>query len=221
MGLTGLLGALPAEVPVEPDAPEARDWLIEELAKPEYQAAKPTLLDLIGKAIMDWLDSLFVGGEGAPPGLALGIVLALIAVGILVAFLIFGVPRVNRRSTVTGALFGQDDTRTAEQLRRAAQSAAARGDYAAAIADCYRSIARGLAERTIVTTTPGTTAQGFAVRAGSAFPEHRGALADAATSFDGVRYLGDAGTPTGYEQVRELERALRTARPAALEEVQP
>ena len=47
---------LPWHVPVDPEPPEARQWLVDELSKPQYQAAKPTLFDQIAKAI----------SEGAP-----------------------------------------------------------------------------------------------------------------------------------------------------------
>lgn len=198
---------------MEPDAPEAQEWMIEELSKPEYQAAQPTLLDLIAEAVRDWLFSLLSGQVGAPPevGLAIALVLAAVAVGL--AFLIFGVPRLGRRSTVIGALFGEDDARSAEQLRRAGESALSRGDYATAIAEFYRAIARGLAERTLVTTLPGTTAQGFAAAAAQPFPEHRERLVAAAGSFDEVRYLGHPGTAEQARQLRSLERELAAARP--------
>ena len=87
------------------------------------------------------------------------------AAALVVAFLIFGVPRLNRRSRVAGVLFGEDDDRGSADMRRDAAAAASRGDYATAIAELFRALARGLAERTIVTVTPGTTARGFAGRA--------------------------------------------------------
>lgn len=215
----GLIASLlPVAVPVDPDAPEARDWLIEELSKPEYQAAKPTLLDIIGQAIMDWLTSLLDTEVGAPPQFSFAIVLALAALAIVLAFVIFGVPRLGRRSRVIGTLFGEDDARTAEQMRRAGDAAAGRGEYGEAIAEYFRAIARGMAERTIVSTAPGTTAQGFADRAAAPFPAHAERLGLAADAFDEVRYLDHPGTAERLEQVRALERELRAARPA-LEEV--
>src|SRR5690606_32969609 len=100
------------------------------------------------------------------------IIVIVIAALLLVAFLIFGLPRLNRRSSVTGSLFGEDDARTAADMRAAAEKAASRGDYALATAEMFRSIARGLAERTVLSTSPGTTAHDFGVRAGRAFPDH-------------------------------------------------
>jgi hypothetical protein len=208
-----------AFVPLEPDGEEARDWLIGELAKPPYQAARPTLFDTVAQAIRDWFVELFTSGDGSVPDIVpVLIVIVLIAV-LGAAFLLFGLPRLNRRGTPLGTLFGEDDPRSADALRQSAAAAATRGDFTLAIEDLYRSLARGLAERTVVRSTPGTTARDFARRAGDAFPAHAVALSDGAMAFDGVRYLGRDGTREQYERLAELEGALRRERPAALEAV--
>lgn len=206
------------DVPVDPEPPEARDWLINELTRAPYQAAQPTLFDRVAKAISDWFASLQPGDANGPPTLGIAVIVTLVVVGLVVAFLIFGVPRLNRRSTVAGSLFGEDDSRNAAGMRADAAAAASRGDFTTAIEEMFRSIARGLAERTIVTTTPGTTARGFAGRAGAVFPAFAGQLTAAATSFDEVRYLGREGTEAAYLAVSTLEQQLRGAR-AQLEPV--
>jgi len=206
-------------VPVTPDGPQARRWLLDELAKAPYQAAKPTWFDLLAKAVKDWLTSLFVPSNGA---LAPVLILVLVVVGIAliaVAFLVFGLPRLNRRSAGGGELFGEADRRGADALRSAAEVAAASGDWTSAIQELFRAVARGLAERTILTVEPGTTAHGFGERAASVFPAERHRLRAAATVFDRVRYLGGAGTREEYAALASLERDLRSARPGALEEI--
>jgi hypothetical protein len=213
------------EVPVDPDAPQAREWLADELSKAPYQAAKPTFLDLIAQQIFGWFDDLidWLSGAGGAPGtggaplwiLAILIPVAIIA---LLAFLVYGLPRLNRRSRISGALFGEDDERDAAGMRRAAQTAADAGDYGTAIAELFRALARGLAERTVVTTHPGTTASAFARRAGEVFPSDAAALHDRARDFDAVRYLGHPGSREQWEQLRALESRMRTAR-ATLETV--
>ncbi|TBN55997.1 DUF4129 domain-containing protein [Glaciihabitans arcticus] len=202
-----------ASVPVDPDRPEAQQWLLDELAKPEYQAARPTWFDLAARAVMDWITSLEVFGVSGPPGLVLLVVLGIAVIGLVLAFLIFGVPRLGRRSRVTGSLFGSDDDRDAAAIRRSAESAARSGDYSLAIAEMFRSIARGLAERTVLTTSPGTTAHEFATQAGRAFPAEATALSAASAAFDGVRYLGQDGTAEQYSAVSALEIQLRSVRP--------
>jgi hypothetical protein len=205
----------PHTVPVEPDAPEARDWLLGELAKPEYEAARPNWFDTAAQAVWDWISSLFDGGFGGPPVLTLLILGVLIAVGIVLAFVLFGAPRLNRRSAAVGAVFGDTDVRTAAELRSTAEGAARRGEWTLAVEEMFRAIARGLAERAVVTASPGTTAHDLAERAGVAFPGFAGRLRDAARVFDEVRYLGVAGTADRFGTVAELERELRAARPAA------
>jgi hypothetical protein len=204
---------LPFDIPVDPTAPDAQQWLIDELSKPVYQAAKPTLFDRIAKAIGDWLDSFQLGTVQGPPAFGIGVVILVVIVGLVVAFLIFGVPRLNRRSALTGSLFGEDDARDAARIRQDAEAAARSGDNSTAVIEMFRAIARGLAERTIVTTSPGTTAHDFAARAGAAFPPLSARLGDSAVLFDDVRYLGREGTADQYAAIASLERDLRAARP--------
>jgi hypothetical protein len=202
------------DVPVDPNAPDATEWLISELSKPVYRAAQPTAFDRVAKAIGDWLASLQFGNVQGPPALALAVMLLLVVLGIVVAFFVFGLPRVNRRTAIAGTLFGEDDDRTADRIRLDAEAAAQRGDYSTAIAEMFRAIARGLAERTILTTTPGTTARDFGARAGILFEGCAVRLAEAASDFDLVRYLERDGTPEQFARVAALETELRSSRPS-------
>ncbi len=209
--MTGV-ASLWAEVPVDPDADEARDWVLNELSDPRYEAAKPTWFDRVSAAIFEWFESLFSGTPAGPSPLLLAIIVVIVVAALVAAFVIFGMPALNRRSSVAGELFGEDDGRSAEALRRDAAAAAARGDWSRAIEESFRAIARGLAERTILATTPGTTAHGFASSASGAFPALASGLSDAADTFDRVRYLGKVGTEAEYRRVAELERELRSVR---------
>lgn len=217
MSLPTAAALLPASIPVDPDAPQAHDWLVQELAKPEYQAAKPTWFDLASKAVQDWLASLFSTGSGSFSGLLLVVIIVLAAGLLAVAFVVFGLPRLNRRSRSPGdSLFGADDTRDAATLRRSADRAANAEDWTLAVEERFRAIAQSLDERTIVMLMPGTTANEFASRASIAVPAERLRLAAAARIFDGVRYLGRSATPAQYEELVALDSALQGARPEAL-----
>jgi hypothetical protein len=209
---------LPAGIPVDPDAPEAHRWIVDELSKPEYQAAKPTALDLVAQQIMnfigdllDWLSRAGGTGSGGPGSLGFLAVLIPVAILVVLAFLIYGLPRINRRSTVTGTLFGEDETRDSATMRRDAEHAAAAGDYTLAVAELFRSIARRLAERTLVSSYPGTTAGDFARRAGEVLPGSAAELVRAARDFDAVRYLGRAGTREQWDAMVALESRVRSA----------
>ncbi len=221
--IASIVGSLPTlrlDVPVDPDGDQASEWLIGELSKPEYQVSKPTLWDQISKAVWDWFTSL-----QSPDGLfqapLFALIVIVIAAIILAAFLIFGRPRRNRRSARVGSLFGLDEERTAEELRRAAGKAAANGDWVLAIEELFRSIARRMSERVLLSTNPGTTAHGFAGQAGTVFPAFAAQLSDSAAVFDGVRYLSAAGSEEQYRALVTLESELRTLRPAGVEVTAP
>lgn len=208
-GLSGL------EVPVEPDAPDARERLLDELSDPAYAESQPSWFDLLSQAVLDWLSSLRLAEGDGVPALALLIGGLLLAAAIAAAILIYGVPRWRARSGVGVELLGDRDRRTARQLRRDAERWAAAGDWARAIADRYRAVARALDERTLVPALPGTTAHGFARAAGRVFPAEAAALEAAADRFDGVRYLDRPGTADDYALVRALDDRLEAA-PAPL-----
>lgn len=213
--ILAMLAGVFGDAPVDPDREEARRWLVEELSQQKYQAAKPNWWDLLSKAVLDWLSSLSLGNAGFLQGPFLLLVVLVIAGALVGAFFIFGAPKLARRSAVSGALFGLDESRTSEELRAAAQSAAQQGDWALAIEELFRCLARGLAERVLVSTNPGTTALGFAARAGEVFPDHAARLQSNARSFDRVRYLDGSGSEEEYRALVELERDLSRARPPA------
>ncbi len=208
-------GSSVLEVPVEPDAPDARERLLDELSDPAYAESQPSWFDLLSQAVLDWLSSLRLAEGDGVPALALLIGGLLLAAAIAAAILIYGVPRWRARSGVGVELLGDRDRRTARQLRRDAERWAAAGDWARAIADRYRAVARALDERTLVAALPGTTAHGFARAAGRVFPAEAAALEAAADRFDGVRYLDRPGTADDYALVRALDDRLEAA-PAPL-----
>jgi hypothetical protein len=207
---------LPASVPVQPDAGTARRWVLEELAKPAYQAAQPSPIDRAAQAFLTWFTGLFDVRNGDTPPVLLAVAIAVVVAVLVVALLLFGLPRVNRRSRA-GALFGEDDRRSAAEMRRAAEAALARGDFSLAVLERFRALARGLDERTLVAVFPGTTASAFVRAAARAFPAEHGELREAAEVFDGVRYADERATREDALAVAALDDRLAAARPAALE----
>ncbi|TFD49000.1 DUF4129 domain-containing protein [Cryobacterium frigoriphilum] len=219
--IAGLLAgpALPgtALTLLDPDAPEAQRWVRDELAKAPYQAAQPTWFDRLSQSVLDWLASLTAPDGGAFSAWVPVIVVVIVIAVLGAAWLIFGAPRLNRRSRLGVELFGDDDRRSAEDMRRAAADAALRADWSLASTEIFRALARGLAERTVLSVSPGTTAHDFAGRAAQAFPFAQVRLSDAARVFDEVRYLGRPGTEAGYRELLTLERELSAATPSLLE----
>jgi hypothetical protein len=203
----------PGEVPVEPTPPEAVEWLVDELAKPEYEAARPTPFDLLVQAIVDWFSSLTTGPIAAPPAVIAIIIAVVVVVIVVVLLLVFGVPRRNRRSAVAGAMFGDDDRRSAARLRADADAAARRGDWVTAIADRFRALARAAADCEVVTVLPGTTAREFAASAALAFPGEAQSLASAAIAFDSVRYLSAPGDEASARALADLDDRITASTP--------
>ncbi|UOE44530.1 DUF4129 domain-containing protein [Agromyces larvae] len=201
------------EIPVDPDAPEARRWLQDELAKAEYQAAQPTWFDRLMAAIRDWLAGLFDGSIGVPGAVVVAIVVVAVLALVVIGLLVFGLPRLRRRRAAPAPLFDDGDTRDLDTLRRAADAAAGRQDWPSAIEERFRALVRGLVDRDLVRVHPGTTAHGVADAASRRFPAYRAGLGGAADEFDGVRYLGRPGGREAYERLTALERALASAAP--------
>ncbi|MGR2753235.1 DUF4129 domain-containing protein [Agromyces arachidis] len=209
-----LTGPLRLDPPLDPDAPEARRWVLDELAKPEYRAAEPTAFDLFAQAVRDWFANLFDGAGGLPlPALWL---IAALAVALLVAVgvLVFGLPRLRRRAAAPTPLFDDGDVRDADALRRAASAAEASGDWTLAVEERFRAVVRSLVERELVRVHPGTTAHGMAAAAATPFPDRRDRLEAAAADFDAVRYLGRPGSEEQYRRVASLDDDLAASRPA-------
>ncbi|RXZ67205.1 DUF4129 domain-containing protein [Agromyces albus] len=200
--------------PLDPDAPEARRWLLDELAKAEYRNAEPNAFDLAMEAVRDWIASLFEGAGGLPAPVLTLLLVLLVVVLVVVGLLVFGVPRLRRRRRTLAPLFDDHDRRDLATLHRSALAAAARGDWPLAIEERFRAIVRGIVERDLVRVHPGTTARGFTDAAALPFPEHATALHAAAAEFDGVRYLGRDGSQDAYERLTALERDLGASAPA-------
>ncbi|HEV7622976.1 MAG TPA: DUF4129 domain-containing protein [Amnibacterium sp.] len=200
-------------MPVQPGGDQARQWLEQELAKAPYQAAKPTPFDIVAQAVLQWFQSLFTSKTSVAPPVLLVAALVVVVALLVVALVLFGVPRLNRRSRMATGLFGDDDRRTADELRRSAAAASAAGDWSTAVLERFRGLARGLDERTVLTVFPGTTATGFARRAAQAFPDRQRELDAAAAVFDDVRYAGRAAKRAEAEAVAALDDRLAAAHP--------
>ncbi|QIG38286.1 DUF4129 domain-containing protein [Microbacterium sp. 4R-513] len=218
--MTPIIARLADSVPpLTPDGEEARRWAEQELSKPVYAEAEPTLFDRIARAIAEFFERLFSTQLDGPWGSTAAIVAAIIVVLLIVgAFLVWGRPRATHRSRVAVAeLFGETETRSAGQLRADAESAAARRDWDAAIVLRFRALARGAVERGAVETPPGATVHGFARRAGRVFPASADALEAAAVAFDDVRYLRRPGTEDLYRRIVAVDETVSRSRPVDLE----
>lgn len=218
MDIAVIFGQLAAAVPpVTPDDDEARKWAERELSTPRYAEAEPTLLDRIAQAIGDAIGRLFSSSMPGGWGPWAAVIAAVVAIVVIVAaFLIWGRPRISRRSPVpTSLLFGESEQRSAAHLRQDAASRAAKGDWDDAIVLRFRALARGLVERGAVDLPPGATVHAFARAAARAFPAFATDLEAAAAAFDDVRYLRRPGTAQLYRRIEAVDEAIAAARPAS------
>lgn len=204
-----------------PDREAARQLLEQELSRNEYQQAEPAWFDMVGQSIVEFFERLLNPESPGAVGAGGLVVIALLVIALIIAaFMIWGRPRTAARSAQTTAtLFGEQEQRSARELRRAAETAARAGAFDEATVLRTRALARGLAERGILTLPPGATVHAFARQAAVAFPAHRAGLDATADAFDEVRYLRAPGTASAYTLVRDLDSAIAETRPEAMPEL--
>jgi hypothetical protein len=217
VGLAHLVGtaavAAPRDVPLDPDADQARRWLQDELLDPAYHV-QPTLLERALTWIQEQLAHLqdllsSVDSRSASVSVVL-VLVAVAALALIVAGPVRRARRVGRRASNTVL---DDDTRTAAQLRADADAHAAAGRWAAAVLDRFRAILRSLEERVVLDERPGRTADEAAVAAAARFPALAGALVAAGALFDEVCYGDVVPAAEDDRRLRELDATLARTRP--------
>jgi Domain of unknown function (DUF4129) len=179
-----------------------------ELAKPIYH--HPVVWTVrLGRWLVRTLNATgqaLPGGWWALIALAVLLVIAVAAALAWIGPVARSRPR-TRHPVLSGAqLSARDHRRNAERL-------AAAGDFAAAIIESVRAIALELEERSILPPRLGRTADELAAEASDPLPAQADQLRDAARLFDDVRYGDRAGTADGYQRLRDLDAAIRAARP--------
>lgn len=199
-------------VPVDPSVEEARAWVRAELSKAEY-ADDRSLLQRVIDWIGELLARLFAGEGAALPGWVLPIVLTTVA-ALVALVLLFRVRRDPRSTDATRGRGLLDEPHLgADDYRARARRARDAGDLDAAVADFFRAIAAGAAERAIIDDSPGRTAHEVSLALAQVFPDEATALADAADRFDAIRYGDVHAEAATVRAVADLDERLRTARP--------
>ncbi len=198
--------------PLTPGADEARLLLEQELSKPEYLNPQGWLSDLLDR-LLNWL----VGDrrvptmdDGQATALIVGVVLLVVAVG--VALWVFLGPLGSGRLR-SGEVFGDDETRTAAEMRADAVRLAEAEEWGPATQQCFRAMVRSLDERAIIEPNPGLTALEAARRAAERLPSVAGRLTDAAAVFDGLAYGGRPGSAEHYRTMQALDADVAGLRP--------
>ncbi|MBG6179931.1 DUF4129 domain-containing protein [Arthrobacter sp. CAN_A1] len=216
-----LTRSIPATVPfasnsaVTPDDDEARRWLLDELARGQYQEAEPNFLERIATAVLEWLGSVFAGLRPleAGPGT---LVLALGAVVLVAAAVWLIKPRLNARQarTVPG-VFAGTSVRTASEHRQLATAAAGSTDWDVALTERLRAVIRSAEERGIIDRQPGRTAGETGVQLRAAFGPPGDGTTWLADRFNEVHYGNRSADESDYLRATAIDDALAGARPAA------
>lgn len=192
--------------PVDIDSDTAHDVAQNELGKPIYP--KASLMERLEGWLADLFYRIMVEGSQVPGGwFTITVLVILLAVAIAVAVRIAMRTMRTNRGTET-ALLGATDV-SADRYRSSAEQAAALGDWATAIRQRLRAVARHLEETTVLQPVPGRTATELARDAGAAIPPLAGELRRAAESFNDVSYGERPGTEARYREVAELDDHLR------------
>ncbi|MCW2886460.1 MAG: hypothetical protein QOE54_389 [Streptosporangiaceae bacterium] len=199
---------------------QARELARRELDKPIYHRDQPSVLDKFFNKVGQWLDSLFQRTQGPGPGGGGGGVIAMIVIVVLILAVVGLVLWWARggRNTKSGRDALLDGTPSAAKDHRAlAERHAAAGQWAEAIRERLRAIARGLEERVILDPRPGRTADELAAEAGVALPEHAEELVLGVRVFDDVWYGDRPGTEAGYARIKGLDERVQAAKPRPME----
>jgi Domain of unknown function (DUF4129) len=183
-----------------------------ELSKAIYhrhESLAQRLLDAIGRL----LNGLYSAGKSFPGGWWAVVALAALT-ALAVTLVLTRLGPLARAHREPGPLAAGGQPLSAAEHRQRAARLASDGDYAGAILETVRAIARQLEERAVLSPRLGRTANEIAAEAGLVLPAEAAALRDAAQLFDDVCYGERPGTPDGYDLVHALDTRLQSAHPA-------
>jgi hypothetical protein len=199
-----------ADVPVELGRDDARELAIRELANPAYDAEPP-----LPQRVVEWIIERiqeFIGRTAGALDSRIGVAVLIAVLALVVAVIWLRVGPLARRRVRSEPIFPAGQ-RTAAEYRAAAEAAAARGDWSAAVLERYRAVVVGFEERGLLDPRPGRTADEAAAEAAAVLPALTAELTAASRIFDGVRYGGRAGTSADDTLMRKLDDDVRAARP--------
>jgi hypothetical protein len=194
---------------LSPTPPQARTWLRQELAGADY---KSPWLDSIGRWIADQLNNLLSDARHLT---ALSPLITVLIALVVIALLVWVLPKVRRERVATASRQGvlDDETITARRYRDLAAEASKDGRYDDAVLDGFRAIAKEMSDRTLLQDAPGRTAQEISMALASPFAHYADRLAGAADLFDSVRYGHRRASAYQAGQIQALDAELTTARP--------
>lgn len=200
----------PTTPPLNPSNDDARNWLADELAKGKYQTP-PDLLAWLGR-LFDRTGTVQAGGFAFPGWVVPAVATLVLTIAVILVLRSGNVDVGQRRRRRSGA-FIDDPTLTAADYRRLVAAAVAAEDWDTVALQSFRAVVVGATERTLLGERPGSTAHEAVVELGPVFPVFEKRLLEASDVFDLVRYGGRSTTRDPALAIRDLDDALRLAKP--------
>ncbi|MCG5218446.1 DUF4129 domain-containing protein [Streptosporangium sp. KLBMP 9127] len=196
--------------PIDIGRDEAQRRAVQEMLDESYQ--REPLAERVLRTFQQFVGDLL---DSAPGGVIGGVLAAIVILMIVLAIagllLWYGRKATAGGVAITEGIFG-GRVLTAAEHRAEAERLAEAGDFAGAVRERMRAIARGLEERALIDRQPGRTADELAAAAGHALPDFAADLGAAAQAFDDIAYGEVPGTRAHYDTLRTLDERLRTAR---------
>ncbi|MDT7727527.1 MAG: hypothetical protein QOI21_4103 [Actinomycetota bacterium] len=204
-----------ADVPVEIGRDDARRAASAELADPGYRAAEPSLVERVFTWIGERISALLSGVSNSVPGGIFGLVVLVVVVIVLVVVIRLKAGKLGRAARQQHRVF-EGRVRSADEYRRSAEAAAARGDFDEAVRERFRAVVRALEQRALLDERSGRTADEAAADAGGLLPGCADELRHGAAAFDDVHYGGRSASAEVYQRLVDLDALAMTERPIAL-----
>lgn len=183
----------------------ARQAAKDELAKRGYHTDDPSAVERAAKWIVDklahWLD---VAAQHSP-GNNMGLLVVVVVVVAIVAIVAVRIGGVRRTTKLDQPLLGAS-IETATDHRRRAQAYAAQEQWAQAVREWLRAVARELEERGVLDPRPGRTAAELCTETAVELPALSADLRQATSTFDAIWYGGRTAKPDDEALLRALDR---------------
>ena len=193
----------------------AREAARDELARPEYQVGKPSLLDRLINRVAEELAELLADTIRLVPGGFGGVALGILVIVAIVVMLRLGLGPLGLRDALTDRRRGAR-SRSAEDYRREAAELAAAGAWKDAVRARFRAVVRELEQRGVLDVRPGRTAGEIAREVSFAVPAAAGPITTAAGTFDLVWYGDLPATAEHYELITRADATIAGERLAVV-----
>lgn len=178
-----------------------------EVAKGAYHRNDPSLVNRGLSWLLKRLVKLLDATSRHAPGHAIGLLLIVVIVAAVIVLIAARVGVLRRTPRVSDAIFGIEET-TAGEHRSRAERFAAEGNWAEAIRERLRAIARELEQRGVLDPRPGRTAAELSREAGEQLPAVAGDLRTATSVFDAVWYGNRAATASDEQLLHALDSTI-------------